>query len=90
MTVSDYLLILGLLCGVIAGMILALKFAVVKPKITALLLDADGTLLDFDRAEQTALEKAFSHFGYPFSANITASIWPAGSGWRRGRLPVRG
>ena len=68
MTVSDYLLILGLLCGVIAGMILALKFAVVKPKITALLLDADGTLLDFDRAEQTALEKAFSHFGYPFSA----------------------
>jgi 2-haloacid dehalogenase len=31
-----------------------------------LLLDADGTLFDYDRAEATALQKAFEQFGYEF------------------------
>ena len=31
-----------------------------------LLLDADGTLFDYDKAEATALQKAFEQFGYEF------------------------
>ncbi len=35
-----------------------------------LLFDADGTLLDFDRSEYTAMEKLFARHGYPFSREV--------------------
>jgi len=47
-----------------------------------LLLDADGTLFDYDRAEATALEKTFEQFGLGFKPayidvyrQINAAIW---------------
>lgn len=39
-------------------------------KYTTLLLDADGTLLDFDATEKRALKETFSAYGYPFNAKI--------------------
>ena len=36
-------------------------------KYDVLLFDADGTLLDFDRSEHTAMEKVFARHGYPYS-----------------------
>lgn len=35
-------------------------------KYEAILLDADGTLFDYDRAESFALEQAFAHFGLSY------------------------
>ena len=39
-------------------------------KYDVLLFDADGTLLDFDRSEHTAMEKVFARHGYPYSEEI--------------------
>jgi 2-haloacid dehalogenase len=48
------------------------------------LLDADGTLFDYERAEADALERALMEVGVPFSAehlagyrSINASLWSA-------------
>lgn len=59
--------ILGMLLALFAGAYLALLYGSVRPRIRTLLLDADGTLLDFDKSESSALEKAFEAMGYPFS-----------------------
>lgn len=37
-----------------------------------LLFDADGTLFDYDRAEASALERAFVQAGYPFEPDYAA------------------
>lgn len=37
---------------------------------SALLFDADGTLLDFDRSEYRALTRVFARHGYPFNNEI--------------------
>jgi 2-haloacid dehalogenase len=49
-----------------------------------LLLDADGTLFDYDRAETSALSRTFEQFGHRFKSgyveiyrHINASIWRA-------------
>lgn len=41
-------------------------------KYQILLLDADGTLLDFQKAEARGLEAAFSHYHLPFDENMLA------------------
>ncbi len=56
-----------------AGVILSFRTAVVKPRIKTLLLDADGTLLDFDRSERAALQDAFEELGYPLDERAYAS-----------------
>lgn len=60
------LALIAYLAAFAAGVILVLRNAVIKPRTTALFLDADGTLLDFDRSEQAALRQAFETLGYPF------------------------
>lgn len=55
-----------------AGVILSLKTAVIKPRIKTLLLDADGTLLDFDRSEEAALKETFEALKFPFDGNAHA------------------
>ena len=35
-----------------------------------LLLDVDGTLLDFDKSAEKALETLFAQRGYPYDENI--------------------
>lgn len=47
-----------------------------------LLLDVDGTLLDFEKSQEKALEKAFSQYGYPLTTSlkhryneINQSLW---------------
>lgn len=67
-----WLFILLLTAGVFGGIWLAVRYTTVKPIIRTLLLDADGTLLDFDRAEKTALQVAFTAMGYPYSEEIHA------------------
>jgi len=54
----------------------------VAVKYRWLLLDADGTLFDYDRAEAVALARTFEAFGHPFQAEhattyrqINAQIW---------------
>jgi 2-haloacid dehalogenase len=49
---------------------------------TWFLLDADGTLFDYDRAEATALQRTFEHMGQPFEPGfvelyrrINGQIW---------------
>lgn len=37
---------------------------------TAILLDMDGTLLDFEKCESNALETIFARYGYPYSPEI--------------------
>lgn len=64
--------IVALILVFFAGVILSLKNAVIKPKIKTLLLDADGTLLDFDRSEQAALQETFQTLDFPFDANTHA------------------
>ena len=39
---------------------------------TWLLFDADGTLFDYDRAEQSALKNTFSQLGYPYKQEYLA------------------
>jgi 2-haloacid dehalogenase len=54
-------------------------------RYTVLLLDADGTLFDYDRAEGYALETTFARFGVPYDAGrdlpvyrrINAEMWRA-------------
>lgn len=54
-------------------------------RYTVLLLDADGTLFDYDRAESYALETTFARFGVPYDADrdlpvyrrINAEMWRA-------------
>ena len=70
---SSVLLIALLVAGTVAGMGIVLRFAVIKPRIRTLLLDADGTLLDFDRVEASALKEAFETLGYPVSEEIEAA-----------------
>ncbi|MBN1178172.1 MAG: YjjG family noncanonical pyrimidine nucleotidase [Anaerolineae bacterium] len=55
-----------------------------------LLLDADGTLFDYDRAEAQALERAFTHAGWPYQPayrevyrRINGAMWQA---YERGEL----
>lgn len=61
------LLLSLLFLGVVGGVVTVLCFSTAKPIIHTLLLDADGTLFDFDRAEQTALQVAFTAMGYPYT-----------------------
>lgn len=63
-------LLVGLTAGILGGTVYALTHAVVKPRIRTLLLDADGTLLNFDRSEKQALEDAFTAMGYPFGKEV--------------------
>lgn len=63
-------LLVGLTVGILGGVVYSLTHAVVKPRIRTLLLDADGTLLDFDLAEKHALEEAFATMGYPFDESV--------------------
>lgn len=49
-----------------------------------LLFDADGTLLDYDKAEAAALQQAFQHFDVPFQPHhletyrrVNAELWRA-------------
>lgn len=65
--------IIALLLAFGAGVVLAWKNAVIKPKIKTLLLDADGTLLDFDRSERAALQDTFQALGYDFDDAVYAS-----------------
>ena len=39
-----------------------------------ILFDADGTLFDFDLAEQTALRRSFELADYPFATDTIASM----------------
>ncbi len=64
--------IVALLLSFSAGVVLSLKSAVIKPKIKTLLLDADGTLLDFDRSEQAALQETFEELKLPFESHTHA------------------
>ncbi len=63
----------AMLLAFVAGVMLVLKFAVIPPRIKTLLLDADGTLLDFDRSEKAALQETFEALGYPFDEAAYAS-----------------
>lgn len=56
-----------------AGAVLSVKSAVVKPRMKTLLLDADGTLLDFDRSEEAALKETFQELGYPYDEKTYVS-----------------
>lgn len=60
--------IVALVLTFFAGVVLSLKSAGKFPKIKALLLDADGTLLDFDRSEQAALRETFEALCVPFDS----------------------
>ncbi|MBO5248409.1 MAG: YjjG family noncanonical pyrimidine nucleotidase [Clostridia bacterium] len=60
--------IVALVLTFFAGVILSLKSAGNSPKIKTLLLDADGTLLDFDRSEQAALRETFEALCFPFDS----------------------
>lgn len=57
------LLILCLLAVMAGGCYLVLKFGVSSSRYRTLLLDADGTLFDFDRSERDALTEALGRFG---------------------------
>ncbi len=54
-----------------------------KSKYELILLDADGTLFDYEKAEAYALEQAFRHFSLPFQNTvhlpayqiINAAVW---------------
>lgn len=62
----DVVSVIALMLTFFAGVILTLKTAVIRPKIKTLLLDADGTLLDFNRSEQAALKETFEALQLPF------------------------
>lgn len=64
--ILSFLMIFG------AGVALSVGFAVVKPRIRTLLLDADGTLLDFDRSEREALREAFETLSLPYDDSTHA------------------
>ena len=66
------LTMIALLLVFFAGVILSLKNAVIKPKIKTILLDADGTLLDFNRSEQEALRETFLALNFPFDDSVHA------------------
>ena len=59
-----FLVLLLLGCG------LSLRFAMFKPRTKTLLLDADGTLFDFEKSEYAALEKAFEELSIPFDSSV--------------------
>jgi 2-haloacid dehalogenase len=40
------------------------------PRYEWIFLDADNTLFDYDRAEATALEAAFRHFGFAYGSDV--------------------
>ena len=67
-----FLMIGSLLLVFVAGVIFSFKSAVIKSRIKTLLLDADGTLLDFNRSEAEALRETFSELNYPFDENTHA------------------
>lgn len=68
-----YVLSLGAMLIVLAaGVILSLTYAVVKPRIKTLLLDADGTLLDFERSERAALKETFLQLGFAYDDSVHA------------------
>ncbi len=62
----DVVSVFALLLTLVSGIVLTLKTAVIRPKMKALLLDADGTLLDFDRSEKAALQETFETLGLTF------------------------
>ncbi len=66
------LTMVSLLIVFFAGVLLSLKNAVIKPKIKTILLDADGTLLDFNRSEQEALRETFGKLNFPFDNSAHA------------------
>lgn len=52
------------------------------PRYKWIFLDADNTIFDYDRAEATALEQAFRHFGFAYSEDtrqtyreINGKVW---------------
>ena len=63
----------AMIVGFVAGVVLVVKNAVIKPRTRTLLLDADGTLLDFDRSEEAALKETFRELGYPSDDRAYAS-----------------
>lgn len=65
----DTVAVISLIIAFFAGAAISLKFSVVAPRIKTLLLDADGTLLDFDRSEESALRDAFAALGLPYDEN---------------------
>ena len=53
-------------------------------KYDVLLFDVDGTLLDFDRAEEMGIEGLLEHYGVPVTS---ISIKATGSAWSAARSP---
>ncbi len=68
----DWMTVASLILAFFAGAILVWKTALIRPRIKTLLLDADGTLLDFDRSERAALEETFTMLNLPFDENAYA------------------
>jgi 2-haloacid dehalogenase len=65
-----------------------------SPRYTHLLIDADGTLYDFDRSQAIALERTFSQFYLPFLpayaglyAQINERLW---SSYEQSEIPQAG
>ena len=60
-------------------------------KYDVLLFDVDGTLLDFDRAEEMGIEGLLEHYGVPVTAenkkSTIISIKATGSAWSAARSP---
>ena len=66
----DAVSVIALLLTFFAGVMLTLKTARIRPRIKTLLLDADGTLLDFNRSEQAALKETFETLHLPFDEEV--------------------
>lgn len=61
-------------------------------KYDVLLFDVDGTLLDFDRAEEMGIQGLLEHYGVPVTAenkekSTIISIKATGSAWSAARSP---
>lgn len=61
-----------------------MKYREISSKYRVIFLDVDDTLLDFEQAEQYALEKTCQHVGYPYSEavrrlykNYNKKLWDA-------------
>lgn len=72
MTVSDWIAVGVLLAAFSVGVVLVLRFAPIKKRYRTLLLDVDGTLLDFDRCEEAALRDTFRAFSLPYGEETHA------------------
>lgn len=76
----DVVSIIALIIAFFAGAILTLKTAFIPPRIKAILLDADGTLLDFDRSERAALQETFETLSLPFD-QTTYEVYHRNNDW---------